>query len=496
MKRLITFACFMCFLNCVGTACRARSKRHNQTAPPVSDTQAYSFTNAVSAYKDLQWVSLNNLKIISNRTQIANAALPSRPQVGAELEWTQTGKPVMDPAEFLPWACWNLLQVQEPLAGQFTGPTLNDVCGDLKSRRAYIIHIAHWARTDDKKFSLRSNDWYVYEKKRKSLVQVGFTPDRAPILDGDTDALLFGIQIFDSITPEEKPLVHVVYTATPTQTSPQNAQNLAQVVEAIMGVTAKQANAAGSQPAQALVIVALIPGAARLPYKLTIASSFSIASKTPVARNDGMGASPESHGPMTSAQDNASKPAPDNNNGATPSPTDCSAIDSTSKPCVTSHTLQSNDREWWDVSLGVALPGVKQTNFSAPSGTVVATTTTHTDVYAFFNLGYDLQNRPYVPHLDLGIPVAGQPLHRPFVGVGEWLTPLFGLEKRGFPLRVGGFVGVVFAKQYSPRTLGVGSAATTGALAQDLRSYHVRKLLFGLEFSVSELIGRIKSKSK
>jgi hypothetical protein len=138
--------------------------------------------------------------------------------------------------------------------------------------------------------------------------------------------------------------------------------------------------------------------------------------------------------PQTEPKTGAEKPTDAN----TSAPVDCSEIDSTTKPCTISHTFQSNDREWWDVSLGLALPGVKQTTFSAPSGKVVASTTTHADVYAFFDLGYDLQNKGLrFPHLDVGIPVASQSLYRPFVGVGQWLTPLLGLEKKKFPLRMG-----------------------------------------------------------
>jgi hypothetical protein len=295
-------------------------------------------------------------------------------------------------------------------------------------------------------------------------------------------------------------------------------------VQALVGATTKTANAATSQ--KALVIVGLVPGAEQLPYKLALTSAFSIKKKTAGEKEGGSSSSssvmtpqflqnailrvnvrglsfpvsdaePPQNAPQTSPQTppktGAEKPSDDN----TPAPIDCSALDSASKPCTISHTLQSNEREWWDVSLGVAVPGVKQSTFSAPSGMVVKSTTTHADVYAFFDLGYDLQNKGLrFPHLDVGIPVASQSLYRPFVGVGEWLTPLLGLEKKKFPVRLGVFVGTVVAKQYSPTTLAVGSTATAGQLTSDLRSYRISKLLYGLNFSVSELIGRIKPKSK
>lgn len=497
-KKIAILASSIFLLNCSSTSHAAQAQQKKpKTATPVSDARVYSFTNGIGAHKTSQWVKLTDLTILDNAAQISNTTLPSRPQLNASLEWSDTTQPVTDPTKFLPWACWHLLQVQQPLAGKSIGPTLSDVCSALKDRRAYIIHIVHWARAGGT-FNLRSNDWYVYEKKGKSLSQVRFSPDGDPVLDDDADALLFGIHIFDSITDDEKSVLKVAYSATPTETVPQNLQNLAQVVEALVGATGNTPNAAAAP--QALVIVGLVPGSVRLPYKLVLSSSFSVTKPKSVSDSGNAPSSimpPDPKSVSNDASNDGSKPTPDNaSNGTTPAPVDCSAIDSTTKPCVISHTLQSNEREWWDVSLGVAIPGVKQTNFSAPSGTVVATTTTHTDVYAFFNLGYNLQNRLRTPHLDFGIPVASQPLYRPFIGVGEWLTPLFGLEKRKFPLRVGVFVGAVFAKQYSPTTLSVGSAATAGALASDLRSYRVTKLLVGAEFSVSELIGKIKPKSK
>ncbi len=508
--KLVSFAVFLSWPSI--TPCGPDDAK-KKTAKPVTDARVYSFSNN-GPNKKAEWMAVSDVTVIKNN--ISNIALPSRPQLDAQQEWDSSEQAPANKTKFLSWACWHLLQVQQPLPGQFQGPELKTVCSQLAKHRAYIIHIVHWARVDDK-FSLRSNDWYVFRTKKTVLVQADFTPDGEPVLDADNDALLFGIHVFDSVVDEEKALLNVTYTATATRTVPQNLQNLAQLVQALVGATAKTPNTAGTQ--QALVLVALVPGAERLPFKLVFTSSLSIKEKPKPAdppkkvdRSSSSLVMPQMfqeavlRTPIDDANPQAAnggapqtppKPTPDKPDSATPTAIDCSALDSKSKPCTMSHTWQSNEREWWDVSLGVAVPGVKQTKFTAPSGKVVASTTTHTDVYAFFDLGYDLQNRALrIPHLEVGIPVASQPLYRPFVGVGEWITPLLGLEKKKFPLRLGVFVGAVIAKQYSPATLGVGSTATAGDLTTDLRSHRVTKLLYGLDFSVSELIGRIKPKSK
>jgi hypothetical protein len=354
----------------------------------------------------------------------------------------------------------------------------------------------------------------VFKAKGTGLVQADFNSEGEPILDADTDALLYGVHVFDAITADEASLLSLAYTATATETVPQNLQNLAQVIQAVVGATTKTANA--SNKIKVLVIVGLVPGAAHSPYKLSLTSSLSLKEKpkpaekkpetpsasslssAPIFRNAILRTETGKYADQT--QGAAEQPSPPKNPADKPAanngPVDCTALDP-NKPCTMNHIFQSNDREWWDVSLGITVPGIRQTKYTAPSGKVVASTTTHTDVYAFFDLGYDLQNKGLRwPHLNVGIPVAGQPFYRPFVGVGEWLTPLLGLEKKKFPLRLGVFAGVVFAKQYSPATLGVGSPATAGDLAADLQSHRVTKFLVGLDFSVSELIGRVKPKSK
>lgn len=91
------------------------------------------------------------------------------------------------------------------------------------------------------------------------------------------------------------------------------------------------------------------------------------------------------------------------------------------------------------------------------------------------------------PHINLGLPVAGQPLHRPFAGVAEkipWLD-----RYTGIPISV--FAGAVALKE-SISTLPLGLTTTPDQFV--LRSHWVWKGMFGLEFPVSSLISKIGKK--
>src|SRR5208337_1348382 len=59
--------------------------------------------------------------------------------------------------------------------------------------------------------------------------------------------------------------------------------------------------------------------------------------------------------PPADAKDNSKSADTSKQTGSTPNaPVDCSAV-SADKPCTFTHTVHSLDREWWDVSLAVAI---------------------------------------------------------------------------------------------------------------------------------------------
>jgi hypothetical protein len=488
------------------------TKDHQKNARSVADARVFSFRTGGNT-KDKEWLPLDEVSLIQN---VLSSDFPTTPQLAAQQGWnTDSTKASDDKTNFLSWACWNLLQVQQPMPGKTVGPTLDDACKQPIKRRAYVVHIVHWAKPPNSSLTLRSDDWFVFKANGKTLTQVDFNSDGEPLLDTDTDAMLFAIHVFDNVSKDEKALLTLAYNAIATQTVPQNLKNLAQIIQAVTGASALVPNAAASTQ-QALVLVALVPGAAHSPYKLSLTATISMKEKpkpadpkapptptvsqssAPSIQNAVLRTAPREMRSLAAdaQQETPKKPTDSPGNAVTPSPVDCTALDS-GKPCTINHVFQSNDREWWDVSLGLSVPGIRQTKYTAPSGKVIGTTATHTDIYAFFNLGYDLQNKGLRwPHLDVGIPVTGQPFYRPFVGVGEWLTPLFGLDKAKFPLKIGAFAGFVIAKDYSPRTLTIGSVATPGDLAADLQAHRTARFLFGLDFSVTELVGRVKPKSK
>lgn len=94
--------------------------------------------------------------------------------------------------------------------------------------------------------------------------------------------------------------------------------------------------------------------------------------------------------------------------------------------------MTNYDPEYWDVSLGLAIPGPVEMTYKSPttggSTTVTPSKLTHTDAYAFgdFYIFQWLSKSPAafsnLPHFNLGIPITSQVFHRPYVGMAENLV--------------------------------------------------------------------------
>ncbi len=255
---------------CTAQFAEAKPAQH-RTAKTLTDAPAYFFANN-GLNSDSEWMSIKNIPIL-NVGDVSNPMPSSRPRLSARLEWNTSPEAKTDPNHFLPWACWNLLQLQQSPQDKSTTPMLEPVCSRLDKHRAYIVHVAHWAREADK-FSLKSNDWFLYRADNGSLVQEGLTRRGKPAFDADADALLFGIQIFDSVNAEEKTLLKLVYTAAAVGTIPQNPQQTPQDAQAVAGANLKVSNGIGSE--EALVIVGFIPRIQRSPYRLAVTSTLSV----------------------------------------------------------------------------------------------------------------------------------------------------------------------------------------------------------------------------
>lgn len=167
-------------------------------------------------------------------------------------------------------------------------------------------------------------------------------------------------------------------------------------------------------------------------------------------------------------------------------PIDCSNV-SAKNPCTFSRNFPVDDREYWDVSLGLAIPGPKENVFKPSSGGGVPSSspTTHTDAYAFvdfYPFAYLWTKQSYAPHINGGIPITSQSLHRPYFGLSEDISGW--AQRHGFPLDVCVFGGLVFMKQqlYDP------TAPTL------LRTDWARKAMYGVEVPISGIVSKLAGK--
>lgn len=145
----------------------------------------------------------------------------------------------------------------------------------------------------------------------------------------------------------------------------------------------------------------------------------------------------------------------------------------------------------WDAAVAVPLTGVKETDYVS-DGKVHSKTSSKAYAYGMFHFypfRVDLKgDYPWKPSLVGGLPLSGKTLNKPFAGAA------FGIKKP-FPFRVNPFVGVVFNKVFTPRTLTVGEKASATQLDADLRSRREYKLLVGIDIPVTQFVSMKGSKS-
>ena len=167
-----------------------------------------------------------------------------------------------------------------------------------------------------------------------------------------------------------------------------------------------------------------------------------------------------------------------------------------SLPCTTTRTFTSLDPEWWDVSVGIAIPGVRESKYSITNNAVVKSVTTHTDLYAMLDLyPFFLKagKNDWAPHFNLGVPLTSQSFYRPYFGlaesVGGILSRVSG-AKRPFklPVDINVFAGMVWMKT----NFVTDNPTTTQQLASDSHQTRVWKPVFGIEVPVSSIASKIK----
>lgn len=387
--------------------------------------------------------------------------------------------------------------------------------GDPAKNTAYIVHIAE-VRKNESSWSVTSSTWTAYDYDGKSLQALRIDENENPVIYNRRKTWLLGISKFsDVIGPKT---FQIRYATSTTPTKKQNMANLAALLQALEG-TLKTTKA--PIETDTLVASCALKQDSTLPLNINIA--YTLSPIAPPAPNRGKGDKDQAGalswgfwvggglrgfpGPVeaSAAPADKSKSKPDNTatpkastdgSGDTqsassdPAPVDCTAVTSDS-PCKISRKITVNDREFWDIGLGMAVPGVRERTYDASKLGATPGITTHTDVYAFLDIypwAARHDNLSRFPHLSLGIPAAGQPFHRPFFGLALPVTSW--LPRRSRPFKVDIVIGGVYMQQHFV------AADPTAPNGLELKVGRTLKPMFGVELPLGQLIGRVSKIGK
>jgi hypothetical protein len=305
--------------------------------------------------------------------------------------------------------------------------------------------------------------FYIVEKDNTNLKQQ-VDSSGTPYFYNTRHVYLVDVNLFDdgSSTPTQ---AEIDYSVQGTVRQKQNEADLAALANALLKLSAPSGAAAAVSPSPATVLAIaqeITPGVP-LPYDLAVT----------VALSSLQGASPSTQPCAQSIQ---------GGQGGGSSQTACS----------TNKTVTNYDPEYWDVSLGLAIPGPVEMTYKSTttsgSTTVTPSKVTHTDAYAFVDFYFlqKLSGSPgglsSLPHFNFGIPITGTPLHRPYVGLAENLAPLTRRLKLGVPLSL--FAGPVFMKQQI-------EVPGTTTLKWDWAT----KMIYGVELPISSITNYLKGGS-
>ena len=432
---------------------------------------------------------------------LSNSGDATKGEAKADLDKLQTVVNELKGAKPIVWDTSNELfnaiqsakKVQKPAAEtDFSCTTA------LSPSQAYIFHVKRWTNdtaTPVKGGQLVSSDWYTYHYKKSTgkhkadtLVRDKLNGNGDPILYGRKEALIVGIDIFDTYSKTETTgettltryagSLNTNVQVTVTQGTPANWSNLGALASGLLGLKT-QGTGAGQANYGGFIAVACQKGTKSLPFDLAINETV----------NDGSSSAQNAADNKSSDQKTPTAPAAGN--------VTCSGTNETT-PCAMSRTFTSTDKEYWDVSMGVAIPGVRETGFTfnSSSNSVSRSTTTHTEAYAFLDL-YLLAAKASkdsgVPHINLGVPVSSKVLYRPYFGLAENLTGWSGLQQKlQLPTSISFFAGMCWMKTQQL----VGPTPTSQSDFNSELSYHrVWKPMFGVEVSISSLASKLGGKS-
>jgi len=323
--------------------------------------------------------------------------------------------------------------------------------------------------------------------------------------------LIVGVDRFK--TSDMSGTVVDAYNTTATPGMPENQADLLALANALLGIPGAKTQAAtpGEKPFPPLTIFiasGMQPGTAHLPFDLKVTVT-SDNHNGPAKKNSGTTIIRRGSVDRTAGEAAAGNAPPqDSNDGdqgnggnkppAEPAPgvMSCKGTNN-SLPCTTTRTFTSKDREWWDVSIGITLPGVRETKYSIVNSSLHSSVTLHTDFYAMLDLypfAFAGAKDDWEPHFNVGVPITGQSLYRPYFGmaesVGGLLTRLFRSQRQiSLPLGLNVFAGMTWMKIQAIN----GNPTTASDLTLDTKSVHVWKPLFGVEVPISSIASKIKS---
>lgn len=193
-----------------------------------------------------------------------------------------------------------------------------------------------------------------------------------------------------------------------------------------------------------------------------------------------------------SAESQAGSPPPSDNQGKKPNDKQPAKSDQPKDDLYTSQQTYRNEGLYrWDVSIGVTAFTAQKNSFNASDGTVHKSASRPENVYAFFDFfpwKTDLVKPPAFrwPSISAGLPAGSQPLNRATVGSS------LGFNLWGF--HVSPFAGVLFLREFRPKTLAIGSKATDAQLKSDLIPHRNYRVFVSVNFSVKDAANLIKNK--
>jgi hypothetical protein len=299
--------------------------------------------------------------------------------------------------------------------------------------------------------------FYVVKKDRKNLSQQT-DASGTPYFYNAKHLYLVDINLIDNFDPNA---AEIDYTIQGTARQKQNQADLATLANALLKVKTGTFAASNVNPTIVWGVVQEVEPGIPVPYDLAVTVSLN---------------------PPKQAGSSAKSPCAQSSSGT-------KGGQSSQSACSVSKTVTNYDPEYWDVSLGLAIPGPVETTYKSSSTggstTVTPNKVTHTDAYAFadFYVFQKLSKSPAgfsnFPHFNVGIPITSQVFHRPYVGMAENLNFLTSKLKLGIPLSV--FAGPVFMKQQ------IELPGTT-----TLKWDRATKMIYGLELPISSITNYLK----